>query len=366
MAENDPPVSAPLVSASVLSKEERRNLLAQLERQSRKTEPPEITVQRVEQALTAGNLELARRVIDHLEKTAPQQPGIDLLRDRLAQAEREQKRRANLRTAEEMLVGYIQQRKKQMAQMALETLLEIAPDHPRRADYTVWVSDLDKEVELQKRVEEQLRAGRAALRAGDFDDAKRRLDTLRKVDPNAAATGQLAGEIEQAEQGIAHRADVERAKQRFEELLQTGAVEEAARLIDGLSRLDLPKVTLDFLRKRLADTHAKVRDEAEKQAARIRFQRHLESRDWQAARDLAQRFGERFPEGDEAARMFSEVNRREGDERRQQSLEQGVATLEKFIAAGKRKEAELVLKVLRGLDVDAAQLARYEARVLAL
>jgi hypothetical protein len=41
-------------------------------------------------------------------------------------------------------------------------------------------------------------------------------------------------------------------------------------------------------------------------------------------------------------------------------------TLEQFLAAGRKSEAELALKLLRNLNIEPAQLAALEARVRAL
>ena len=90
---------------------------------------------------------------------------------------------------------------------------------------------------------------------------------------------------------------------------------------------------------------------------------YLEAGGWAAARDVAHRFGKRFKNSPRAAEMFNEVNRREAEQRRQQSIKQGLATLERFLAEGKRGEAELALKLLQGLDLDEAQFAALEERV---
>ena len=361
MASSDSPSRGVL-----LTKEERKRLLARLERDTRKAEPPTQTVRRAEEALREGNLAQARRLYQHLKTVAPTTARLNELAQAIQAAEREEKKVANVAATEEMLVGYIQQRKKQLAMFALQTLVEVAPDHPRRQEYEVWVADLDQEVELQRRLDAEVEAGRAALHRGDLDRARHHLDALRKVDPAAHGTEALAEEIEQAEAGQARSADVGRLKVRIEELLSSGETDAAEREIEALAGMGVPKITLDFLWQRLDQARGLARDEAEQEALRIRFQRHMEARDWQNARDLAKRFGERFPASDEPAKMFREVNELEARQRRRQSVEQGIATLEKFIGGGQRREAEMVLKVLRGLDVDPAQLRELEERVARL
>ena len=127
--------------------------------------------------------------------------------------------------------------------------------------------------------------------------------------------------------------------------------------------MDVPKLTVDFFRKRLAQAREQAREQAEGEALTAIFRRHLENRDWQSARDVAHRFGERFPDRPEASRFFNQVIEMEAAERRQQSLEQGIATLEKFLAEGKRREAEVAVKLLRQLQLDEQQLARFAERV---
>ena len=93
------------------------------------------------------------------------------------------------------------------------------------------------------------------------------------------------------------------------------------------------------------------------------FDRRLEARNWQGARDVAQRFGQVFPRSSRSAELFNKVTDLEAGERRQQSIAQGLATVERFIAQGERHDAELALKLLHNLDVDKTQLARLETQI---
>ncbi len=346
-----------------LTKEERKALMAEIERELSRTETPQRILQRAEQALADGQLDQARRLAEHLGSIAPHMAGLVVLRDRMREVEREERRKTNLRQAEEMLRRYIQQRKKPLAEMALETLLEIAPQHPQRQEYETWVADLDQEVALQRRLDEELAAGRAALRADDPAAARRHLEMLRKLDPEGPATDTLAGEIAAAEQDRAESADIERLKHRVEELIASRRFDDAGNEVQRLAAMDVPKLTVDFFRKRLAEAQHQAREQAEAEALTAIFRRHLENRDWQSARDVAHRFGERFPDRPEASRFFNQVIEMEAAERRQQSLEQGIETLEKFLAEGKRREAEVAVKLLRQLQLDETQVARFAARV---
>ena len=317
---------AKLRSGVRLTKEERKELLAQLERQSSRAESAERIMQRGEQALKDGQFDQARRVLLQLESKAPSLNGLDVFRANLETAQSERKRAANLKATEEMLTRYIQQRKKPLADLALATLVDLSPNHPRRSDYEVWVGDLDKEVALQQRIEEQFASGRAALQRGDLARAKKHLDALRKFDPDSQMTEALATEIADAEHGRAEIEDIERVKQRIERLLANEQLDDAESEMDRLRSMDIPKVTIDFLRKRIEDSRGRRRDQADAETLIGRFEQHLETFDWPSAREAAQNFSRRFPDSPRTAELFNRVNALEAKQRRQQSLEEGLAT----------------------------------------
>ncbi len=349
-----------------LTKEERKDLLAQLERASSRTVPPERVLQRGEQALKDGHLDQARRILKQLEAHTPKLGSLGHFRRQVESAEREGKRETNLHATEEMLTRYIQQRKKPLAELALATLVELAPNHRRRNDYETWVADLDQELVLQQKIKRQLDDGRAALRRDDLATAEKHLGALHKLDPDSRATEQLSADIANAAQGQALSAGIERAKTRLEELLAGGQLDEAEEQMERLSQMDVPKVTIDFLRKRLEEGRRQVRDRAEAEKLVSVFDSHLAAHDWPNAREVAQHFGRRFPSSTRAAELFGRVNELEAVERRQQSIEEGLATVERFIAEGNRHGAELALKLLARLDLEPARLARLEARVQGL
>ncbi len=349
-----------------LTKEERKDLLAQLERQSSRTVPPERVLQRGEQALKDGRLDQARRILKQLEASAGTLAGLGPFRRRLQAAASSEQRQSNLQATEEMLVRYIQQRQKPLAALALETLVDLAPNHPRRADYETWVADLDLELELQQKVQRRLDAGRAALRQGNLGLAKKHLGTLRKLDTDGAAAEQLAADLASVAQGQVESAGIEHAKQELDRLLASGQLEEAERQMERLGHMDVPKVTIGLLRKRLDQVRLLLRERAEAEELVAVFDRHLAARDWPNARETAQLFGQRFPSSRRAAELFHRVNELEAAERRQQSIDEGLATLERFITEGNRPGASLALKLLARLDLDPGQLAQLEARVQAL
>lgn len=350
-------------AGSPLTKDQRRDLLAQIERAASRSEPPEALLERADQELRAGRLDAAKRLLAYLEARSPELRGLATLHQRLHAAEANAKHIANVRKAEEMLLRYIQERKKALAKLALDALLELVPEHPRKGDYTIWIADLDQEMAMQKRIDAERDAGRTALHAGDFAGARRRLDALRKLAPDAPATEQLARELEELERGQAESATIGRHRQRVEELIGRLELEAAERELQVLSRLSVPKVTLDFLRKRVEDAKGQMLEASHLQNFETAFREHLQAGRWQAARDVAHEVGSRFRGHPRSPEMFDEVTRREAEARRRQSLEQGIRALEGYIANRQRREAELALRVLQGLEPDAQRLAVYEAKI---
>lgn len=355
----------PRATGGRLSKEERRELLARIERESSRAEPPESILERAEQALQSGNRTQAERLVLQLERTDPNLLGLAHLKSRLAEASLTEKQRANIRKAEDMLLRYIEQRKKTAAEFALEALGEIAPAHPKLEEYKIWVRDLDKEAAAQLELDSELAAGRMALQVGDLEVARRHLERLQGLDGQAIATVQLTSEISQAEAGQAETADIEGIKQRFEEHLLAMRIREAEGELAHLAEHVIPKITLDRLKVRLEETKSADRNLKELEAFEQLYQEYLRRSLWQKARDVARQAGQRFPQHPRPAEMFAGVNLREADARQQESTRQGVVTLEKFIAEGKRDEAELALKLLKG-KVEEAQLAELEERLRSL
>lgn len=357
--------SEPKPAKARLSKDERRELLARIERESSRSDSPERILQRAEQALQGGNRMQAERLVQQLEDSSPDLLGLGHLRSRLGEAARNEKAQANVRKAEDMLMRYIEQRKKTAAELALEALTEIAPGHPRLAEYRIWVRDLDKEAAVQRELDEELAAGRIALQVGDVSVAQRHLKKLQDHDPRSSAALLLAGEITQAEAGQAENSVIEDIKLKLEHHLASLEIEEAQAQLEELARHAVPKITLDRLNVRLEEARSTRRDQLEIAAFEELLEQYLKAGSWQKARDIAQQAGQRFPDHPRPAEMFNFVNTRESEARHKESVRQGVASLEAFIAAGNRDNAELALKLLRG-KIDDAELERYAAQIAGL
>ena len=324
---------------------------------------PELVLRQGLKAMHELDIDLGRRCLEYLEKATPEFPGVDYLRQRIEEYETRAKRESNVRAAEEMLLGYIQQRKKALASLALETLLELVPDHPRKAEYEIWIGDLDQEVAFQERIQNHLRDGRKALQLDLLDDAAGHVEALQKLDPGAPATTNLAEELEQARRDLDEGRDIDRLKKGLEVHLEKGEIEQALKDLERLSQLDVPKITLDFLRQHVSARQNELRRKAEMEQFEEVFNQRLQSHDWVGAREIADMFAERFPTSPRSAELYDKVNGLDAADRREQSKQQGIAALERYIEAGQQAEARLALQVLRNLDIDPQVLATLDARV---
>jgi hypothetical protein len=362
---NNPPGGAPENSPR-LSKEDRKNLLAELERASSRTETPEQVLQRAQQAAHSGNLAQARRLLDQVRAGSPNLPGLLSVQAVIDAGERQKKAQENLEATEEMLKRYIQQRKKQLAQFALQTFAEIAPQHPRLAEYRLWVKDLDQEVLMQDRINALLIAGRSALQAGNLEEAKKQLEALQKVDPTAASVEEFSLRVEAVDRGRAAGVGIDRAKKLIDEALGKRDIVAAQQALERLGALDVPKITLDFYAKRIGELRQKDLDQVDTKQLQAELEERLAARDWSTCREICRRFGDRFPNDPRATEMFQRVNMLEDRDRRGQAKDQGLKALEQYLAAGRKPEAELALKLLRSLNIEPDHMAALEARVRAL
>jgi serine/threonine protein kinase len=313
-------------SSGELSKAERVDLLAQIERASKRVQESSVELSRAEAALVAGRLDEAGELIERIEIAAPRTLGLGSLKDRLTQAREREELGRRVAETERVLAGYLQKKQLQLARLALETLLELQPNHPKRAHYEGWIGTVG---------DESARAKRAAA--------------------------SLAAE--RAEREVRENAEGERRRKHFEALLAAHRVVEAKEELDALSRLDIPRVTLDFLREQLAEARAGIRWEEAEAVFERRYRQSLQDHNWAAAREVAQEIGQ-HPQGRRRAEaIFAEIDRLEAVEHRQQAIEQGVQQVQSFIDQGDAAKAVLALKILVQMDPDNRHRKRLEKAV---
>ena len=350
-------------SSSELSKAERIDLLAQIERASKRVQESSVELARAEAVLAAGRLDEAHELIERIEIAAPRTLGLSHLRDRLTQARENETRARRAAETEQVLTTYLQRKQLPLARLAFETLLEIQPDHPKRADYEGWLHLLADEAEKGKRAEAALAAGRAALGRKDFQAARRELETIARNDVTGKRSEAFNDELERAEREIRENAEIEQRRRRFEELIAAHRVVDAKEELDALAKLDMPRVTLDFYREQLAEARAGIHREERDAVFARRYGQAIEDRNWFAAREVAMELEKAQPGSPRATAMYSEIERLESIHRRQQAVEQGVRQVETFIEQGDAAKAELALKILLQMDPENRHRKRLEKQV---
>ncbi len=273
---------------------------------------------------------------------------------------------ARLAEAEKLLDKYLREHKNHLAKLALQTLLDMAPKHPRRRDYETWVRLLDEEADLLKECEAWLAEGREALQRGDLKTAKAKLEMVERKDPSHRLADTLRAALEAAQLQTQKAAELEVRRVRLEELLAKRQIEEAERELDGLAQAGLPRVTLETLRQRVQDVVRQVQEDALAADFERRYRERVAAHDWMGAREVVLEFERKLPASLRPAQLFAEVSRFEEVGRRQQGISQGLKQLETFLAERRLAEAELALRVLVQLDPDFPQRAQIEQRLRSL
>ncbi|HWN42387.1 MAG TPA: protein kinase [Thermoanaerobaculia bacterium] len=353
-------------STSELTKTERDDLLAQIDRAARRVQETSVDLSRIEAALAAGRLDEAQQLLAQTEASHPRALGLQRLKERLAE-ERESRDRAErqrrISETEQVLANYIQRKQLPLARLALETLAELDPQSAKRVEYEAALGRLSQELEQEKRAEAALAAGREALARSDLPAARRELDVVVRNDPSGKRVAALRREVEAAEREARTGVELDERRRRFDELVKEHRVRDAEQELEALSQLGIPRVTLAFYRERLDEAKSLVAREERVSFLEMRFRKHLEERDWFAAREDAQEMGSTVPASPRSAEMFAHVERLETDYRKQQSVEQGVQQIEDFIQKGDAAKAELALRILLQMDPDNRHRKRLEKQV---
>lgn len=264
-----------------------------------------------------------------------------------------------------MLTRYLKRRQLPLARLALETLLEIAPQHPNRADYEGLVNLLSEEVEQDRRADVALAAGRAALTRRDFAVVRRELEVVARNDLAGHRADTLARELEGAEQGLRQGAEFEECKRRLAEHLAARRLAEAEHEIEQLAALGLSNITLDSYREQLRGARQAVEHEQLLAPIEKRYREMVQTRDWFGARDSATEMERAAPASPRAAAMYSEVERLETIHRRQQAVEQGVRRVDAFLEKGDLANAEMAFRILLNIDPENRHRKRIERQLRA-
>lgn len=350
-------------SSSEMSRAERMDLLAQIERASKRVQESSGEIAQAEVALAAGRLDEAEKLVVKAEAINPRAPGLDRLRERLAYERQREELAHRAAETEQVLQSYLQRKQLPLARLALETLLEIHPGHPRRAELESRIQLLGDEAEKTKRAEGSLALGREALARGDLNAARRELENIARNDPAGRWAETFNHEIERAERETRQGEEIDRRKKRFEELLAAHRVVEAKDELDSLAKLEVPRITIDFYRQQWSEVRTGIQWEEQAAVYESRYRQAVADRNWFAAREVAQDMEKAQPGSPRAAAMFAEAERLESVDRRHQAVEEGVHQVESFIQQGDAPKAELALKILVQMDPENRHRKRLEKQV---
>jgi tRNA A-37 threonylcarbamoyl transferase component Bud32 len=344
-----------------MSPEERSALLQQIDRAARRVRETTQVLRDADAAIAAGAIDEARRLVAAVDEVNPGAPGLPALREKLRQSSVLLDHRRRVEEHEALLTRYLKGKQQRLARLALDSLLDLYPNHPRRADYESWVALLDQEVVQDARVAEALAAGREALMSGDFKRARRQVAALKRLDTDGAAVETFERELARAESDAEREDELERRRETFHKMVAAGDVAAAERQLEDLAGR-LPRVAVDALRAELETG----RGRAAEGRFEAPFAARLDAGDWVGAREVVREMAAALPDSARPAEMLAEVDRREDEQRRKSSSAQGEQQIEKLIAAGQAEQARLALKVLLQLDPGNRRRRQLERRIDAL
>lgn len=324
-----------------MSREEKLELLAQIDRAASRSQRAKRLDAEAKRALEEDRFDEASSLVADLEAADPRFPGLAEMKRRLADNASTERRRQQVVQTEQMLEKYVIERQQTLAGLALETLLDLYPNHPKRSDYESWVALLGDEAAQQKKAEEAASKGREALARGDARAARTSLEAVETLDLSGKLASALENEIQEAERSLEAGARIEESKRRLEADLRNGELESARRELDRLAGLGVARVTFDGFASRLRT-----------QEIEARYREAVSRHDWYAAREVVEEMQAAFPSSPRSEQMFSEIARLQDIAQKQRALEEGLAAFQRYVDAGQSDQAAVALKVLLQIAPD--------------
>ncbi|MBZ0114427.1 MAG: serine/threonine protein kinase [Thermoanaerobaculia bacterium] len=340
-----------------LTPDERTALLAQIDRAASRVSETSKVFRRAEIALKEGRFEEAGKFVGSLEKSHPKLKGLGELKARLGDAEGIARRRQQVVQAEQMLEKYLLERQQTLARFALETLLDMYPNHPKRSDYESWVDLLADEAAQQAKAEAAFEEGRSAIARGEFVEARRQLAEVEKFDLSLQLAGTLLSELQEAERGEQQGQEVGVVRGRLQAHLEAGDFAAATEELEHLKRLGIARITLDGLRARIEEARAQLEQSTATAAFEGRYRAAVGTHDWMTARAVISELEEAFPDSVRARQMFAEIARLQAVEQKQKAIADGLQAFDTFLKSGDLDQASVALRVIR-------QMAREDPAVI--
>ena len=268
--------------------------------------------------------------------------------------------------AEQMLERYLTEHKQSLASFALEALLELAPAHPRRAEFESRIGRVNEDVARTKRAEEALLAGREAMLRGDLRAARQKLEVVQANDSDGHLAREFAADLAESEKSASKEKNSEQHKRAFENLMSVSRYGEAEKELEVLSQLEVTKVTLDYFKTQLDQAKARAAEAHTADGFERRYKKEIGARNWRQAREVAQEFQAALPKHPRPTEMFSEISHSEDKLRKQEAIEAGVKQVEAFIEQRRPTDAELALKILLRMDPENVDKRRLERQIATL
>ncbi|HEX4952830.1 MAG TPA: protein kinase [Thermoanaerobaculia bacterium] len=349
-------------SPSQLTREERDQLLAQIQRAATRVSRTQPQLEAAEAALAKGDLEAARRSIVELEALDPKAKGLIQLKDQLeSMTAQSLQLAARLAETEALLTRYLTQRQVGLARFALDSLLELSPEHPQRARFEEQLAAISAEADVSGEAQKILERARQALALGELDKAQREQRELASLVPAVAAT--LAGEIEAAKRSRAQDAQVSQHHQRFESFLAKGDLDRADAELAALEGQTLSRSTVTLYRDQLLEARRLAAQATTIRPYEARFAERVSAGDWLGAQEVALELERLLPNHPRAAGLFAEAEALRARTEHGDSVRQGTAEVERWLAQNRPNEAALALKVLLKLDPHHPRRAFFEKKI---
>ena len=386
-----------------MSKEEKLELLAQIDRAANRVSQAGRLADEAKASLGEGRPHEARERLARLESVAPHHPELIELRKQVARAvsgphattppqlavepptraaaprpapapeppkprtsPAELERLARVAEAESMLEKYIGERKQSLAQFALETLLDLAPDHPKRIEYQKAVNQAGQQAAKIRSGEAAVDEGLDALARGELELARRRLEEVQRFDPSGRLGEALKRRLEEAEAEDRSNVEMMKRRDRLEAMLDSRRLDDAQKELERLSDAGLARVSIESYRLRISDLAALADRDKRSQQFERSFRAQIEEKNWTAAREVVLDYERAVPDSPRPAQLFAEISEHEQAEKRLQGIAQGVRQLETFLVQKKVAEAEMALRILVQMAPDLPDRAKLEQRVRAL
>ncbi len=353
-------------TSSQLTRQERDELLAQIQRASERLERTRVFLDGAEEALERGDLETARGLLSQAETIDPKAKGLADLKERLLSAEHQSTAGPRIAEAEKLLERYLEQHQLPLARLALATLLELAPAHPRRRDFERRLLELEGGAEQEQRAERALASGREALARGDLAAAERSLGALRKIDTAASMAAELAEEVARNRREVERERTVGAHKESFRRALQSGELGRAETALHELAELEITKITVDLYRSQLDDARRLADQAGAAEQFEQQFAARMAAGDWRGAREVALDMERNLEKHPRPASMFTEAERLREERERDQTIDQAVQQVEDMLGQQRLDQASIALRILVRLAPNHPRRSELEGRLASL